>query len=114
MTNEEQYTPQSEENAPVSDSATTTAEVSATTSAGNAAMDMDIKAQKFREIANRRVNEACKKISLIGNLASPAYHSTPEQRETIINAMQAQIDDVKAKFDTIDKATTKPAAFVSL
>ena len=114
MTNEENVTNQNEENTPGSNPVTTTSPESEAAIEAAAAMDMDIKAQKFREIANRRANEACKKISLVGNLAAPTYHSTPEQRETIIKAMQTQIDAVKAKFDAIDKTTTKPAAFVSL
>ena len=73
-------TNQNEENTPGSNPVTTTSAESEAAIEAAAAMDMDIKAQKFREIANRRANEACKKISLVGNLdtfVGPYIHCNP-------------------------------------
>ena len=40
----------------------------------------DEQAKKFKELANKRVNDICKRLRNLGNLANPRiYHYTPEQ-----------------------------------
>ena len=58
----------------------------------------ETKEQKFKRLAEPRVNNALQKIKLIGNLASPAYSYTPEQIEKIIVALNAGIAEVEEKF----------------
>ncbi len=53
---------------------------------------------KFKRLAEKRVNVALDKIRLIGNLASPQYAFTPEQIERIITALQSAVTDVEEKF----------------
>jgi len=53
---------------------------------------------KFKRLAEKRVNVALDKIRLIGNLASPQYAFTPEQIERIITALQSSVADVEEKF----------------
>lgn len=71
------------------------------------------KAERFREIAGRRTNEACKKIQLIANCVGSSYESTAEQRDAIVNALQEQVDLVKDKFASCGKAAKKES-FVNL
>ena len=61
--------------------------------------------ERFTRLANARVNTAIKRISLISNLASSGYTSSPEQREKIIDALSNAVSKVKDKF-----AGTKTAA----
>jgi len=42
---------------------------------------------KFKRLAENRVNVALDKIRLIGNLASPQYAFSPEQIKTIMTAL---------------------------
>lgn len=59
------------------------------------------KEDKFRRLAERRVNSALDKIRLIGNLASPQYAYTPEQIEKIIVSLQAAIAEMEEKFQKV-------------
>ncbi len=54
--------------------------------------------EKFKRLAEKRVNVALDKIRLIGNLASPQYAFSPEQIERIITALQSAVADVEEKF----------------
>ena len=61
------------------------------------------KADKFKRLANNRVNNALKVIKNIGQLSAPAYEYTPEQVEKIFGALQAALDDAKEKFNKTKK-----------
>tara|TARA_B100000315_G_C14498285_1_gene551091 strand:+ start:800 stop:1042 length:243 start_codon:yes stop_codon:yes gene_type:complete len=68
----------------------------------------ETKEQKFKRLAEARVNNALQKIRLIGNLASPVYSYTPEDIEKIIVALNAGIAEVEEKFQKVlDKHTDK-------
>ena len=60
-------------------------------------MDKNI---KFKELAERRVNEAVKKISVIGNLSNRAnYDYTDKQVRQIIKELRREVAKLAAKFD---------------
>ena len=61
-------------------------------------MTAETKEDKFKRLAEVRVNKALDKIRLIGNLASPQYAFGPEQIEKIVTALQAAVADVEEKF----------------
>ena len=68
----------------------------------------ETKEQKFKRLAEVRVNNALQKIKLIENLASPSYSFTPEQIEKIITAINACITEVQQKFQKVlDKQEDK-------
>lgn len=54
--------------------------------------------QKFKRLATARVNNALKKIKLIGNLAAPAYKYTEEEIAKIIQSLKFAVEEVEAKF----------------
>ena len=54
--------------------------------------------EKFKRLAEKRVNVALDKIRLIGNLASPQYAFGPEQIERIITALRSAVAEVEEKF----------------
>ncbi len=56
------------------------------------------KSEKFKRLATKRVKNAISKIELLGNLTSPGYEYTPEEAESISNALQESVDKVKAAF----------------
>lgn len=56
------------------------------------------KHDRFKRLASKRVQNAVKKIELIGNLASPGYEYSEEDVEKIMNALQETIDQVKDAF----------------
>lgn len=69
------------------------------TPASNAAATADEKMEKFKEVATRRVSNACKAIRLIGNLSNRgAYHYDDAHIEKIFAALEQELADVKAKF----------------
>lgn len=54
---------------------------------------------KFVELAEARVNRTIKDIRLIGNLANKnAYNYAPEDVEKIFAAIQAEMEEAKARF----------------
>lgn len=53
---------------------------------------------KFKRLAEKRVNVALDKIRIIGNLASPQYSFAPEQIEKIIMVLQSAITEIEGKF----------------
>lgn len=55
--------------------------------------------ENFVRIAKKRVNKAIKAISVISTLSSPAYKSSPEQVTKMFQAIQAEVDKVKATFE---------------
>jgi len=57
------------------------------------------KHDKFKRLATIRVQNALKKIELIGNFASPSYEYTEEEAQKILSALQESVDTVKSKFD---------------
>ena len=62
---------------------------------------MNIKSEKFIELANKRVNKTIKEIQLIGNLANKQnYEYTDQQAKQIIKALQQELDDVKYSFSS--------------
>lgn len=63
------------------------------------------KAEKFVELANKRVNKALKDIKLVGNLANRQnYDFTEDQAKKIVKALQQEIDIVKQNFQNTDSA----------
>ena len=63
------------------------------------------KAEKFIELANKRVNKALKDLQLIGNLANRQnYEFTDEQSKKIVRALQQEIDIIKQCFQRTDEA----------
>lgn len=54
--------------------------------------------QKFKRLATARVNNALKKIKLIGNLAAPAYRYTEEEVTKIIQNLKFAVEEIEAKF----------------
>lgn len=66
------------------------------------------KAEKFIELANKRVNKALKDIQLVGNLANRQnYDFTEDQAKKIVRALQQEVDAVKQTFNTVTEADRK-------
>lgn len=66
------------------------------------------KAEKFVELANKRVNRALKDIQLIGNLANRQnYDFTDDQAKQIIRALQQEVDLVRQRFGSTDEVGRK-------
>lgn len=62
------------------------------------------KAEKFIELANKRVNKALKDMQLIGNLANKQnYEFTEEQAKKIVRALQHEVDIIKQSFQSSDE-----------
>ena len=59
-------------------------------------MSDKVKNEKFKEIGKRRVNNAVKAISLIGNLGNKAqYSSSKQERYKIIKAIESAVKQMK-------------------
>jgi hypothetical protein len=58
----------------------------------------ETKEEKFKRLAEKRVNVALDKIRLIGNLASPQYAFSPEKIEVIIAALRSAVTEIEEKF----------------
>lgn len=57
------------------------------------------KAEKFIELANKRVNKALKDLQLVGNLSNRQnYDFTEEQAKRIVKALQQEVDTIKQNF----------------
>jgi len=54
--------------------------------------------QKFKRLATARVNNALKKIKLIGNLSAPSYKYTDEEIAKIIQGLKFAVEEVEVKF----------------
>ena len=66
------------------------------------------KHDRFKRLASKRVQNAVKKIELIGNLSSPGYEYSEEDVEKIIAMLQETLDQVK---DSFSKRTPKVKEF---
>ena len=58
----------------------------------------ETKEDKFKRLAEKRVNVALDKIRLIGNLSSPQYIFNTEQIERIFATLQSAITETNEKF----------------
>ena len=56
------------------------------------------KADKFKRLAEPRVDSTLKKIKIIGNLSSSGYEYTNEQVTTILTSLRTAIDEIEKKF----------------
>ena len=56
------------------------------------------KADRFKRLAEPRVDSTVKKIKLIGNLTSSNYEYTPEQADKILSTLKSAVDEVEKKF----------------
>ena len=59
------------------------------------------KAERFVRLAEPRVNRACKAISMIGHLAASSYEYTEKQVESMLGAMQEELNAQKEKFTKV-------------
>ena len=58
-----------------------------------------MKADKFKSLANARVNKVIKLMRLIGNLSNKSHYSySDNQAKQIIDALQTEIGLIKSKF----------------
>ena len=61
-------------------------------------MDTESKADKFKRLAEPRVDSTIKKIKIIGNLSSGSYEYTADQVEKILTTLRTAVDEVEKKF----------------
>jgi len=66
----------------------------------------ETKADKFKRLAEKRVNVALDKIRLIGNLASPQYKSDTEAIEKIEQTLYNAVETAMAEFRKTAKTKT--------
>ena len=67
---------------------------------------MSKKSDKFKELARSRVNRAINMIRLIANLGNKAHYDyTPDQARKIVSALQAEVNNVKTKFNSKKRGT---------
>ena len=67
---------------------------------------MSKKSDKFKELARSRVNRAINMIRLIANLGNKAHYDyTPDQAKKIVSALQAEVNNVKTKFNSKKRGT---------
>lgn len=59
----------------------------------------ETKEQKFKRLADKRVNTALKKIKLIGNLSGSGYSYTEEQITKINDALADCVESTMGRFD---------------
>lgn len=60
----------------------------------------ETKEEKFRRLANARVNRALKSIRVIGNLANSAtYNYTDGQVNQIVKALRAEVKELQQRFN---------------
>lgn len=61
----------------------------------------DADREKFKELAEKRVNRAIKDLALIGNLANKSNYSySAEDAKKILKALRDALEDTKAKFES--------------
>jgi len=66
------------------------------------------KENKFKELAEIRVNRALNDLKLIGNLGNKfRYTSTPEQRKKIINSIKAAVKEMESSLNNQADEKTK-------
>lgn len=56
------------------------------------------KADKFKRLAEPRVDSTIKKIKIIGNLASSSYEYNADQVEKIVGSLKSAVDEIEKKF----------------
>lgn len=79
------------------------------------ATEADPKAEKFKTLVNKRVNDVCKKLVNIGKLSNKSsYHYTEEEVEKIFTVLQEQLDSAKAKFSASKGDNSKTQEFIHL
>ncbi|MBT4208268.1 hypothetical protein HOE22_07980 [Candidatus Woesearchaeota archaeon] len=65
---------------------------------------MESKEDKFKRLANARVNSAIKQLDLIGNLSNSAsYNYTDEDVRKILGTLNQKVKEVSFKFQEILK-----------
>jgi len=70
------------------------------------------KASRFERLAERRVSETLKKMRLIGNLANRHNYSyTDEQVKQILEALEVELKQVKARFRQETSAQSQGFSF---
>jgi len=63
---------------------------------------------KFKELAVKRVNNALKSISLIGNLSNRSnYDYTDQDVEKVFKALEDEIKDCRQRFDFAKKSSNR-------
>jgi hypothetical protein len=73
------------------------------------------KASRFQRLAERRVTEAIRKMRLIGNLSNRHNYSyTDEHVKQILDALEVELRQVKARFRQETSAQTQPFSFRKL
>ena len=60
-------------------------------------------ADKFKRLANARVNKALKYIDMTKNLASRQYEYTDEQVQVVLQALRNEVDELEAAFKKAGK-----------
>ena len=69
-------------------------------------MSKNNKSDKFKELARSRVNRAINMIRLIANLGNKTHYDyTQDQAKKIINVLQAEVSNVKVKFNSKKRGT---------
>lgn len=72
------------------------------------------KQDKFKDLAEKRVNSVIKTMRLIGNLANrKTYEYTDDQAKEIISALEKEMKDLKQKFSAQDVAESREFKFKS-
>ncbi len=66
--------------------------------AANAGSPEESKADRFKRLAEPRVENAMHKIELIGNLSAGSYEYTAEQVEKILASLRHAVEEVEKKF----------------
>jgi len=62
------------------------------------------KNQRFKRLANTRVNKTIKSIELVGNLGNKSlYESTPQERKLIIKAINDAVNQMKIDLEGASK-----------
>ena len=75
-----------------------------------ATKEFKMKSDKFRSLAERRVNNAIKQIRLVGNLANPnSYEYTEEQVRNISRALKTEIDTMQSRFKSASSSNGESA-----
>ena len=69
----------------------------------------DTDQEKFKKLAEKRVNNAIKYIRLIGNLSNKSNYSyTDDQVEKIFRTLNREIKEAKVRFQEGDSQEDKP------
>ena len=64
--------------------------------------------EKFKDLAEKRVNRTIKDIRLVGNLSNRNnYDFTDDDAQKIISALEKEIKELKARFFSTDSKGTR-------